>query len=111
MALAMALSWICAAVAPFATDMANIVSIVIQIGFWITPIFWDASSLTGLAGFIIKLNPMYYVCMGYRDCFVYYEPFWNHPLLTIYFWMIVIFAWLLGTRIYKRSKYHFVDVL
>lgn len=111
MAFAMAIGWLTSAVAPFATDISNIVAVVIQTGFWITPIFWDASNLTEVAAFLIKINPMYYVCMGYRDCFVYNVAFWEHPGTTIYFWTITIIIWCLGTRVYKKSKSQFDDVL
>ncbi len=110
-ALALAFGWFFSAFAPFATDITNVVAIILQIGFWITPIFWDPSSLTDTAMFILKLNPMYYVCMGYRDCFVYNMPFYKHPLLACYFWFITISIWFIGTRLYKKSKKHFVDVL
>ena len=45
-AFSMSIGWLCSAITPFATDVSNIVSIIIQLGFWITPIFWDPSALT-----------------------------------------------------------------
>lgn len=39
-AFSMSIGWLCSAITPFATDVSNIVSIIIQLGFWITPIFW-----------------------------------------------------------------------
>lgn len=111
MALSMALGWLCSAIAPFVADVANVVSIVIQLGFWVTPIFWDPSSLTDVAKMLLKVNPMYYVCMGYRDCFVYDTPFVYHPLQTLYFWIVTVTIWIIGTRIFKKSKKYFDDVL
>lgn len=111
MALAMAIGWMTSAIAPFVTDIANIVSVIIQTGFWITPIFWDASNLTDIAAFLIKLNPMYYVCMGYRDCFIYQTWFWEHMGTTVYFWVLTGIIWFFGTRIYRKSKVQFDDVL
>lgn len=109
--LALALSWLFGAITPFATDVANLVSIIIQLGFWVTPIFWDPSSLTETASFLLKLNPMYYVCMGYRDTFVYGVPFYSHYNLTIYFWGVVIVLFIIGTKLFKKSRPHFDDVL
>lgn len=111
MALSMAIGWLTSSIAPFVGDVSNVVSLIIQIGFWVTPIFWDASSLTDIALFLLKLNPMYYVTMGYRDCFVYDVAFWEHLGLTIYFWFFVIIIWRKGTKIYKKSKVQFDDVL
>lgn len=59
----------------------------------------------------MKMNPMYYICMGYRDCFVYDVPFYEHPVLMTYFWIVTIVIWLIGTRLYKKAKAHFDDVL
>ena len=107
----LAIGWLCSAIAPFAADISNIISIIIQLGFWITPIFWDPSALTDTAAFFMKMNPMYYICMGYRDCFVYDVPFYEHPVLMTYFWIVTIVIWLIGTRLYKKAKAHFDDVL
>lgn len=109
--LSLSFGWLCSAIAPFAPDITNIVAIIIQVGFWVTPIFWDPSALTSIAKFLLKLNPMYYVCMGYRDCFVYGIPFYAHPNQTIYFWIVTVSIWLIGTRLYKKSQMHFVDML
>lgn len=110
-ALALSIAWLTSAIAPFATDVTNIVAVVIQTGFWITPIFWDASNLTETAKFLLKLNPMYYVCMGYRDSFIYEVGFWEYPGNTLYFWALTILLWICGTRVYKKSKVQFDDVL
>lgn len=108
---ALAFGWLFSAIVPFVPDVMNIVSIIIQIGFWVTPIFWDPSNLNEAAMYLLKINPMYYVCMGYRDSFVYGRPAWEHPLLGLYFWGVTISVWMLGTKLYRKSKPHFDDVL
>lgn len=110
-ALALAIGWFCAGLAPFATDITNIVAILIQLGFWITPIFWDPSSLKDSVKLLLKLNPMYYVCMGYRDSFVYEKLFTEHMHQTLYFWTLTLILWAIGVRTYKKSMPHFADVL
>lgn len=111
MFLSMSIGWLTSAIAPFISDISNIVALIIQTGFWITPIFWDASNLTEVAMFLLKLNPMYYICIGYRNCFVYDIAFWKSPGLTVYFWVLTTIIWCLGTRIYNKSKTQFDDVL
>ncbi len=110
-AFSMALGWLCSSIAPYATDIMNVISIIIQVGFWITPIFWDPSSLKDTAQVLLRINPMYYVCMGYRDCFVYETWFFEHPIQTAYFWVVTILIWIFGVRLYRKSKVHFDDVL
>lgn len=109
--LALSLSWLFGALTPFATDIANLVAIIIQVGFWITPIFWDPSNMKNISAMLLKLNPMYYVCMGYRDSFIYNRMFYEYPELTIYFWAIVVINLIIGTRLFKKSRPHFDDVL
>lgn len=111
MALSMSIGWITSSVAPFVPDITNIVALIIQTGFWITPIFWDASNMSGIIGEVLKVNPMYYICEGYRNCFVYKKFFWEQPGMTIYFWSIVMICWILGCNLYSKSKKHFDDVL
>lgn len=111
MAISLAIGLLTSAVTPFTSDVANIVSIIIQTGFWGTPIFWDPSQLTKGAQMLIRLNPIYYICNGYRDCFVYQIPFYAHRVNTLYFWGITIVLWLIGSRTFNKAKQHFDDVL
>jgi lipopolysaccharide transport system permease protein/teichoic acid transport system permease protein len=109
--LALGLSWIFSSVNVFARDAGQIVSIILQFGFWGTPIFWDIGIMPEKLHFIIKLNPMYYIVQGYRDSFIYFIPFWKHPEMTIYFWTIAISFFVTGALIFRRLRPHFADVL
>lgn len=109
--LVLSISTLFSALAPFATDITNLISVGIQIGFWATPIFWDPSNMTDRVRFLLKLNPMYYLCQGYRDTFVYGIQFWKHPMMTAYFWILVLVLYFIGVRTFKKSKKQFDDVL
>ena len=67
------------------------VSIIIQFGFWLTPVFWNIKMIPEAYRWVIKLNPIYYIVNGYRDSFVYKIPFWEHPYETLYFWGFTLF--------------------
>ncbi len=109
--LAHSLSVLFSSLAPFATDITNLVAIAIQIGFWATPIFWDATQMNSTVRMILKINPMYYICQGYRESFVYGVGFWEHPVLTCYFWILCICIYWIAIRTFKNSKRQFDDVL
>ena len=109
--LMMGLGWLFASISTFLSDFANIVSIVIQTGFWATPIFWDPSNLDPMIQTALKLNPMYYICQGYRDSFVYGIGVWERPKITLYFWVFTILILILGTGMYKKLSPQFDDVL
>lgn len=109
--LALGLSWITSSVNIFAKDTSQIVGVILLFGFWITPIAWDTSIMPQKIQFILKLNPMFYVVQGYRDSFLYFVPFWHHPVMTIYFWGVSLFIFALGATIFLRLRPHFADVL
>ena len=105
------LSWITSSLQVFVKDVSQIVSIVVQFGFWLTPIFWDISLLPEKYHFWIRLNPMFYLVEGYRKSFIYGQPFWNDYRLGIYYWIIALVVLVGGFVLFKRLKPHFADVL
>ena len=111
-ALVLGLSYLTSAVVGFFRDLTQIISIILQVGVWMTPIMWDAS-LTLPAGlhFIFKLNPVYYIVEGYRNAFLEKVWFWNDMMWTAYFWIITIAILTLGTTVFRKLKVHFADVL
>lgn len=109
--LSASLGWLLSALNIFLRDVANLVAVALQVGFWMTPLFWSPDGLPTIMQFILKLNPMYYVCMGYRESTISSVGFWQHPLLTIYFWLAVAVIFVGGTTVFRRLQPHFADVL
>lgn len=106
-----ALGWLLSAVAAFLPDVVNVIGIVIQIGFWATPIFWDPAAMNPLVQKILKLNPMFYICQGYRESFIYEIGFWQHPVYTAYFWIFTGLLLIVGIKTFKKMSPQFDDVL
>jgi len=109
--LALGLSWIVSALNVFVRDVAHIVGVIMQVGFWVTPIFWDIHIMPQKIQLLLKLNPMYYIVQGYRDSFIYQVGFWCHPFQTCYFWVICVVSFFLGVYVFDRLKPQFADVL
>ena len=101
------------AIVIFFRDLTQIISIFLQVGVWLTPIMWDINMLSSHPWLIklFKLNPMSYVVTGYRDSMLGHIGIWNHASWTIYFWVVTILLFGLGSVIFKRLKPHFADVL
>ena len=95
----------------FIKDMASVVSLTLQIGFWASPIFWDLGRFSEKYHVIIKANPIYYVISGYRNSFLFHKPFWSEPTYTVYFWCLVLCLNFGGWRVYRRLRPTFGDVL
>lgn len=105
------LSMITSSIMVFFKDMGQIVSIFIQIGFWMIPIVWSPETIPVQYMKLFKLNPMYYIVEGYRDTFINHVWFWNRYNQTIYFWVVSIIIFVVGCRLFKKLKPHFADVL
>lgn len=112
MILLCGLGWLVSAIAPFAPDVAAIVNIIVGMGFWATPICWNPDTIAPSIQMILKLNPMYYICQGYRDSFVFHRWFWENTWqMNAYFWTFTILVFLLGTFVFKKMRPQFADVL
>ncbi|MBF0227915.1 MAG: ABC transporter permease [Desulfobacterales bacterium] len=109
--LGLGIGWAVSALNVFIKDISQIVAVLIQIGFWATPIFWDIKIMPSNIQTLIKLNPMFYIVQGYRDSFIYFIPFWKHDILSLYFWAVAIFTLIGGALIFKKLKPQFPDVL
>lgn len=105
------LGLITASTSLFAKDVLSMVSIVVQFGFWFTPIFWSIQMLPETYQDLIKYNPMYYVVSGYRNSIALQQGFWERPYETLYFWSLVLFFQASGISVYKKLKPHFAEVV
>lgn len=109
--LLIGLSWITSSLTVFLKDIGQIISMVVQFGFWLTPIFYSLKIIPEKYVFIYKLNPMYYIIEGYRETFIYHKWFWQHEFQTINFWTITVVLLIIGKILFKKLRPHFADVL
>jgi lipopolysaccharide transport system permease protein/teichoic acid transport system permease protein len=112
--LVQGLSWISAALNVFSRDVAYGVQMLLQLGFWVSPVFWEFDMiphrLQALAP-LLKLNPLVYIVQGYRHSLVEQIPFWADWRLMLYFWCFTLAVWLAGHALFKKLKPQFADVL
>ncbi|MDN4620686.1 ABC transporter permease [Paenibacillus sp. PsM32] len=109
--LVFAVSIFTSSIVLFFKDLNQIITIILQIGFWFTPIGWPVTMLSNFWILIFKLNPMFYIVQGYRDTLIDDILFWQRPYNTLYFWLVCIVLIFVGIRIFKKLKPHFSDVL
>ena len=109
--LSLGISWLTSSLTVFLRDVGQFVSMILQFGFWFTPIFWSLKIIPEQYQNILQLNPMYYLVEGYRQSFIYKEWFWEHMHLTIYFWTITAIVMFIGAWCFKKLRPHFADVL
>jgi len=109
--LLLGLSWLTSSIVIFFKDVGQLVAIVIQFGFWLTPIFWSLKVVPEKYHWIINLNPMAYIIDGYRNSMIYHKWFWEDMGFTLYFWGFTIIIFVLGGFTFKKLRPHFADVL
>lgn len=109
--LVLAISYVTCAVVVFFRDLQQIITIVLQIGMWATPILWDISMLSDKMKPFFKLNPMVYIVNGFRSSIYDQEWFFEHFYSSTYFWIFTITLFCVGSLIFKRLKVHFADVM
>jgi len=109
--LLLGLSWLTSSVVVFFKDMGQFVVMIIQFGFWLTPIFWAMKMVPERYIWLIKLNPIVYIIEGYRNSMIYHQWFWEDMNMTLYFWLITALIFILGGLTFKKLRPHFADVL
>lgn len=109
--LLIGLTWLCSALAVFSKDIGNMISVILQVGFWATPIVWVPNNLPENVSIILKCNPMYYICNGYRESFIYHKWFWESKAEFIYFWVITAIVFIIGANMFRRLRPQFADVM
>lgn len=109
--LVLGISWMTSSIVVFFRDLGQIVAMVVQFGFWLTPIFWSVKILPQKYHVIMEYNPIYYIVEGYRDSLIYNTWFWEKSEMTIIYWMFTSMFFFLGAVIFRKLRPHFADVL
>lgn len=109
--LLLGLTWLTSGVYVFVKDINSIVGMILQVGFWLTPIFWSAKKIPEQYEIYVKLNPLYFVVEGYRNTFLRNTWFWEDILhLSIFFVELGVLLFI-GLIVFRRLKPNFGDVL
>ncbi len=109
--LVVGLSGITSSLVIFVKDVGQVVAMLLQFGFWITPILWHIKMIPDRYHYIMKLNPVYYITEGYRNSFMSGIWFWEYPRWTVEFWIVTGFIFIFGAILFIKLRPHFADVL
>lgn len=111
MVLVLGLSWFTSSLRVFSQDISQLVGVVLQVGFWVTPIFWNISSLPPKIQPWLSTNPMVFIIEGYRGTFLNEIWFWERPTEFAVFGTVTAVLLVLGSLTFGRLRSHFGDVL
>jgi len=109
--LLLGLSWITSSLTIFIKDVGQIITVIVRIGVWFTPVFWELDIFSPKTQFILKLNPVAYLIIGYRDSLFHKTWFWEHLHLTIYYWVVTLSIFIFGAVLFRRLRPHFADMI
>lgn len=106
-----ALSLILSVLNMISRDVKKLVTSLMRMLLYLSPVLWEAHYSIEILNIITKLNPIYYIVNGYRDAVFFSKPFWEHGVLMIYFWVIVIVMFIIGSVFMHRFKRKFIDMI
>ncbi|MEF9961308.1 MAG: ABC transporter permease [Erysipelotrichaceae bacterium] len=95
----------------FTRDVKKLVNAFMRMFLYITPILWTVEILPLKYLRILKINPLYYIVEGYRDCFFFHRGFLMYPHRIMGFWAVTIFLFVLGSYLMYKFKHRFIDMI
>lgn len=107
--LSLGLGWLFAALQVFLRDTYQIVSVMMVLWFWFTPIFYSVEMVPPVLRPLILMNPLTYVVEGYRYSLL--EGYSPDPAHLLVLSLFVLSVFLLGGYVFRNTKREFIDVL
>ena len=95
----------------FTKDVSQFIAAILQVGFWVTPIFWSVDLVPQKYLWLLHFNPMIYIVNGYRNTFVNHVWFWQDSSFLFSYLLYTVVFLVLGFFTFKKLKPHFGDVL
>jgi lipopolysaccharide transport system permease protein len=108
-AFAYGLGFFLANLAVFLRDVRELVSVVLQVWFWLTPIVYVVEIVPGGIGRLLALNPMFHVIGAYRDIVV--ARTLPDPAALAYPGALAVLFLAAGLLMFRRLERHIRDLL
>ena len=113
-AFIIALTRFTSAVTTLVPDFSNLLSIVMQICMWLTPVVWGLGMIAEHHTILMAMKclPFTYLVTAIREVFMGGTIISDgHWIYTIIFWTITILIFLWGNHVFNKNKKDFADVL
>ena len=92
-------------------DFNGLLSSIIRLLFFVTPLMWTFENFSHRTAQILRLNPMVYIIEGYRNSLLYGNTPMAHWRLGIYFWLVSLILFVIGCGIHCKLRKQFVDLM
>jgi len=102
--------YLLAALNLFVRDVYHLIGVGITVWMFMTPIFYPPEMVVEAGfGWVLIVNPMYWLIDSYRDVLVY--GLWPKPEVLAYFGAVSLVLFFLGSLFFMRQKPRFPDLL
>jgi ABC-type polysaccharide/polyol phosphate export permease len=107
--LAIGLGWIVSSLHVYVRDTAQVLTVVLTLWFWVTPIFISETQVPDRFRFLIRLNPLSFVVRAYRERLLSsrWPNFQELAIVAVY----ATVAFVAGGLFFRQLKRGFADVL
>ena len=93
----------------FIRDVAQVMTVVLQLWFWLTPIVYFISTLPHGIGRLMRFNPLYAICSSYQEVLLWGRAPHFRTLGAIVVVSLLLLA--VGMTLFRRASPDMVDVL
>lgn len=104
------LSLITSVLTMLARDFEKLLSSIVRLLFYLTPILWSMDKMPPIYQSILKFNPILYVISGFRESILYQVNFWEHPAKIIFFWILNFVMFVAGCDLQYKYRKKFNDL-
>jgi len=92
-------------------DFNKFLGSVVRLIFFVSPIMWSFDNLPRHISQILRLNPLAYIVEGYRHALLFGNSPLAHWRQGLYFWVISLILFAVGSYTHCRLRKKFVDLL
>jgi ABC-type polysaccharide/polyol phosphate export permease len=107
--LAVGLGWIVSSLHVYLRDTAQVLTVVMTLWFWVTPIFISEEQVPDRFRFLIAMNPLSFVVRAYRERLL--SARWPNLRELAVIAAYAVAAFVLGGLFFRQLKRGFADVL
>ncbi|WP_077623396.1 ABC transporter permease [Sediminibacillus massiliensis] len=111
-AITYALALVTSTLSTIVRDVHMFLNATLRMFLYLSPILWTMDTLPDKLQIIMQINPLYYLIEGYRAGFLGTEWYFiNNWEYTLYFWVLTIVLFLVGSSLHVKFRRHFIDFL
>jgi teichoic acid transport system permease protein len=95
-------------------DVHMLLNASLRMLLYLSPILWnvDGSGLDTWIKFVMRVNPLYYLIEGYRASFLSQGWYMFDEIgYTVYFWLLTLLFFIVGSSVHVKFRKHFIDFL